>query len=151
MFFRMCKKSFQFTSLEFYNRIFSWSQIPTSYGLNPLLTQFTAERRACVVLCVRARASQIDCVGLPIASSNLRASVSCLVFLFVCCVMASDGSSAGASTSGTSPSLTDLKGIVKESLRELLHDEPVLFSRRTERRPPGSSGEDAPGGKYRCR
>ena len=39
--------------------------------------------------------------------------------------MASDGSPAGPSTSGTSSSLTDLKGIVKDSLRELLRDEPA--------------------------
>ena len=66
--------------------------------------------------------------------------------------MASDGSSAGPSASGESPrSLTDLKGIVKESLRELLHEEPALFASRTDRRPPGSSGEDAAGGKYRSR
>ena len=37
--------------------------------------------------------------------------------------MASDGSPACPTTSGTSPSLTDLKGIVKDSLRELLRDE----------------------------
>ena len=55
------------------------------------------------------------------------------------------------SASGASTSLTDLKGIVKESLRELLHEEPALFASRTDRRPPGSSGEDAPGGKYRSR
>ena len=62
--------------------------------------------------------------------------------------MASDGSSAGPSASGESPrSLTDLKGIVKESLRELLHEEPALFASRTDHRPPGSSGEDAPGGE----
>ena len=58
--------------------------------------------------------------------------------------MASDGSPAGPSTSGTSPSLTDLKGIV---MRELLRDEPALFARKTGRGPPGSSGGDAPGGK----
>ena len=61
--------------------------------------------------------------------------------------MASDGSPAGPSTSGTSPSLTDLKGIVKDSLRELLRDEPALFARKTGHGPPGSSGGDAPGGK----
>ena len=65
--------------------------------------------------------------------------------------MASDGTPAVPSTSGTSPSLTDLKGIVKDSLRELLRDEPSLFARKTGRGSPGSSGGDAPGGKYHNR
>ena len=40
--------------------------------------------------------------------------------------MTSEGSSA--STSGSSsPSTTDLKGLIKDSLSELLHDEPALL------------------------
>ena len=63
-------------------------------------------------------------------------------------VMASEGSLEGPSKGGTSPSPTDLKAIVKDSLRELLRDEPALFARRSERGPTGTSGGDAPGGKY---
>ena len=62
--------------------------------------------------------------------------------------MASEGSPEGPSKGGTSPSPTDLKAIVKDSLRELLRDEPALFARRSERGPTGTSGGDAPGGKY---
>ena len=62
--------------------------------------------------------------------------------------MASEGSPEGPSKGGTSPSPTDLKAIVKDSLRELLRDEPALFARKSERGPTGTSGGDAPGGKY---
>ena len=48
-------------------------------------------------------------------------------------VMESDGSPAGPSTSCTSPSLTDLKGIEKDSLRELLRDEPARKTGRGSR------------------
>ena len=44
----------------------------------------------------------------------------------------------------TTPSLTDLKGILKDSLRELFHDEPALFARGADREPQGG---DATGGK----
>ena len=62
--------------------------------------------------------------------------------------MASEGSPEGPSKGGTSPSPTDLKVIVNDSLRELLRDEPALFARKSERGPTGTSGGDAPGGKY---
>ena len=62
--------------------------------------------------------------------------------------MASEGSPEGPSNGGTSPSPTDLKAIVKNSLRELLRDEPALFARKSERGPTGTAGGDAPGGEY---
>ena len=60
--------------------------------------------------------------------------------------MAFEGSPEIPSKGGTSPSPTDLKAIVKDSLRELLRDEPALFARKSERGPTGTSGGDAPGG-----
>ena len=59
--------------------------------------------------------------------------------------MTSEGSSASASGS-SSPSTTDLKGLIKDSLRELLHDEPALL-----RGAVGSVKGESHGGKFAVR
>lgn len=57
--------------------------------------------------------------------------------------METDGSAVGTSTS----SMSDLKGLIKESLHELLQDEPTLFSRASAKAP-GNTERGAHGGKF---
>ena len=73
---------------------------------------------------VTARASRIDNVLLRLGRRVTTGDQA--VFFLSLFAMTSEGSSASASGSSL-PSTTDLKGLIKDSLRELLHDEPALL------------------------
>ena len=56
------------------------------------------------------------------------AKTSCTAGLFSFLLMKSDGSTAGPIDSSAFPSSMDLKGLMKDTLRKLLQNEPSLFS-----------------------
>ena len=89
---------------------------------------------------VTARASRIDNVLLRLGRRVTTGDQA--VFFLSLFAMTSEGSSASASGSSL-PSTTDLKGLIKDSLRELLHDEPALL-----RGAVGSAEGESHGGKF---
>ena len=103
-------------------------------GFKPLTTQLTAKGRAArgriraAIWALRLLARESSYAR----TSNVRGQAERLAVIdrFSLCFFLStmaDGS-AGPDGMSSSPSVTDLKDLIKDSLRELLQDEPALFS-----------------------
>ena len=124
-------------------------------GFKPLTTQLTAKGRAArgrlraAIWALRLLARENSYAR----TSNVRGQAERLAVIdrFSLCFFLStmaDGS-AGPDGMSSSPSVTDLKDLIKDSLRELLQDEPALFSQASRGVTGGVDGESH-GGEF-CR